>query len=393
MDEMVKDNCKQWRVLIYCDSVDFGGHEITLIEALKYICDQPELKLYLLISRQNIRFFQALQCLGDKCILRTIPFSTSPRDVFRVLFRSPKIRLLRNEFALVAPDLIIVSQGAIGLCSCGLGAAKMLGTTTMSFLPMAHRVSLVRNTFTATVLFQEFLYRQLYKMPDFFLTICKTAVEQLEDQYSVRKERIFMHYFGLDLSRLPEPRLLKKKDSRTEKHLGLIGRVEFNQKQHDFFIKELKKNHEQITPVVIHVIGDGPDLENLKALVEQLGLTKIVQFEGWVNDLTEWYQRLDIIILPSRFEGVPLVMLEAMYWGVPVIASNIDGMKEILPSKWLYPAGNGKEMFERIGYVINNNQNDLIKTNHQRVVKCFNLDLFRKGFFESIMNCLKYIGK
>lgn len=385
---IVKDNCKQWRVLIYCDSIDFGGHEITLLEALKYICTQPEIDPYVLVSHKNTRFIEALQCLGNRCTLRPIPFSTSPGDVFQVLLKSPKIRSLRKEFVAISPDLIIVSQGAIALSSCGLGAAKMIGATIVSFLPMAHRVSLVRNSSTLAVLFQEFLYRQLYKMPDFFLTICQTTVDQLTDEYSIEKERIFMHYFGLDISRLPEPRRLRKVHSQGEKHIGLIGRVEFNQKQHDFFVKELKKYHEQINDVIVHVIGDGPDLENLKLLVKELGLEEIIRFEGWVSDLTEWYQLLDMIVLPSRFEGVPVVMLEAMYWGIPVVASNVDGMKEMLPEKWLYPAGKGQELFERIDYVIHNNQDEVITANHQRVVNCLTLQSFQQGFFESVMKCL-----
>lgn len=386
---MIKDNCKQWRVVIYCDSFDFGGHEITLLEALKFICIQPEINLHILISHKNTRFIEAVHCLRDKCTIRTVPFSTSPGDVFRVLLKSPKVRSLKKVFAAIEPDLIVISQGAIALSSCGLGAAKMLGTTTISFLPMAHHVSFIRNSSTAVVLFQEFLYRQLYKIPNFFLTICQTTVDQLEKQYSIERERIFMHYFGLDISRLPETTRLDEIYSQVEeKHLGLIGRVEFNQKQHDFFMKELKKHHEQIIPVIIHVIGDGPDLENLKVLVKELGLEKIVRFEGWVKDLSKFYQQLDIIVLPSRFEGVPVVMLEAMYWGIPVVASKIDGMSEMLPEKWLYSAGNGKEMFERIQEIFHNNQDEILKNNHQRVVNCLNLESFRRGFFESIMKCL-----
>lgn len=390
---MVKDNYKQFRVLIYCDSIDFGGHEVTLLEALKHICCQPEIAPFLLISDKNTRFIDAVKCLGDKCTLRAMPFSTSPGDVFRVLLKSPKVRSLKKEFAAIAPDLVIVSQGAIALSSCGLGAAKLLKTTTMSFLPMAHKVSLVRNSNTLAIFLQEFLYRQLYKIPDFFLTICQTTVDQLMYEYSIPKERIFMNYFGLEITKLLNPRLLNKTHSRAEKHLGLIGRVEFNQKQHDFFMRELKKYHDQTVPVIIHVIGDGPDLENLKKLVEELSLTGMVQFEGWIDDLTNWYQQLDMIVLPSRFEGVPVVMLEAMYWGIPVVASNTDGMKEMLPKKWLYPVGNGKEMFERIDHVLRNNQDDLLKNNNQRVVNSFNLESFKEGFYQSVMKCLLFKGK
>jgi glycosyltransferase involved in cell wall biosynthesis len=387
---IAQEEHRQWRVLIYCDTIHFGGHEITLLEAIRYLAVRPEIDVHLFISNRNLRFIEALEDLRSTCTLHQIPYLTRPGDVFRVLFRSPTIRALKKEFAVIAPDLIVVSQGAIALCSCGLGAAKMLGIPLMSFLPMAHPVAIVRNSSSLTVHFQEFLYRQLYKIPDFFFTICRTSVNQLKNTYSIRNEKIFMRYFGLDIPQLPEPQRLEKPLFQDEeKHLGLIGRVEFNQKQQDFFVKEFKKCHERFNTLIVHVIGDGPDLDSLKKLVQELGLEKQVHFEGWVTDLTTWYRYLDMILIPSRFEGVPVVMLEAMYWGIPVVATDIDGMQEMLPGKWLFPAGNGKEMFERIDNILNTDQNDVLEMNHQRVLTCLNLESFKKGFYESVLKSLK----
>lgn len=388
--DRVENNSRQWRVLIYTDSVDFGGHEKTLLDALKYICCQSVIDLILLISDRNVRFIEAAQCIADKCSIRTIPFSTAPGDVFRVLFKTQKVRSIRKIFAAIAPDLVIVSQGAIALSSSGLGAAKMLQITTLSFLPMAHKVAFVRNSNSLAVYLQEFLYRQLYKIPDFFLTICQTTVDQLTHDYAINHERIFLNYYGLDIKKLSESTFFDRESAHTDKHIGIIGRVEFDQKQHDFFVKELKKYHDRIAPIIVHVIGDGPDFESLKQLVEELDLTSIVRFEGWVDDLTKWYQQLDLIVLPSRFEGVPIVMLEAMYWGVPVVASNTDGMKEMLPAEWLYSVGNGKEMFEKIDFVIQNSQEELLKKNHQYVVDRLNIEAFKVGFFESVVKCLMF---
>jgi len=386
---MVQEDRRQWRVLIYCDTIHFGGHEITLLEAIRYLVVRPEIEVHLFISNRNLRFLEALDDLKGKCILHPIPFLTRAGDVFRVLFKSPTIRALKKEFAAIAPDLVVVSQGAIALCSCGLGAAKMLGTPLMSFLPMAHPVAVVRNSSSPAVYFQEFLYKRLYKIPDFFFTICQTSVNQLKNIYSIREEKIFMRYFGLDIAQFPEsPRLRKPLLHNKKIHLGLIGRVEFKQKRQDFFVKEFKKCHERLNTFIVHVIGDGPDLASLKILVKELVLEEQVRFEGWVNDLTPWYRSLDMIVLPSRFEGVPVVMLEAMYWRVPVVATAIDGMQEMLPEKWLFPAGDGEEMFKRIELVMQNSQDDLLEKNHKKVVQGLQLTAFREGFFESVIKVL-----
>lgn len=382
------ENHYQWKVLIYCDSDEFGGHEVTLLKGLEYLCHQTNIKIFIMISSRNVRLAEALEALSDNMTIRKVDFMTRPGDVFRVLFKSPQIWSLKRRFADIQPDLVVVSQGAIALSTSGLGAAKLLGVPVMSFLPMAHRVSVVRNSNTLAVRLQEFLYQRLYTMPDYYLTICQTTVDQLVKQYAIPRERIFMNYFGLDILKLKGLICEKNIYSDGVRHVALIGRIEFSQKQHDFFMYALSENLDNIPNIVVHVLGDGPDLERLINLVNRLGLDEIIRFEGWSDNLIEWYQLLDLIILPSRFEGVPVVMLEAMYWGVPLVASNIDGMKEMLPDKWLFPLGDGREMIERMNFVFNNNQSDTIKSNREKIINELSVKMFQEGFCESIIECL-----
>jgi len=60
-----------------------------------------------------------------------------------------------------------------------------------------------------------------------------------------------------------------------------------------------------------------------------------------------------MLLIPSKFEGVPLTMLEAMARELPVIASNVDGMAEILPQSWLFPYGDCAALVDTLRRVRN----------------------------------------
>jgi glycosyltransferase involved in cell wall biosynthesis len=89
--------------------------------------------------------------------------------------------------------------------------------------------------------------------------------------------------------------------------------------------------------LVFLAVGKGPDLENVRAQVRQLGLDANFRLAGFVSDadLPSYYNLADVFVLPSKSgEGLPLVAMEAMACGLPVVATDVGGVKEILPSEY-----------------------------------------------------------
>lgn len=80
------------------------------------------------------------------------------------------------------------------------------------------------------------------------------------------------------------------------------------------------------------IAGDGPQLENLRSLAYELGIADRVRFLGWQSrdELTKRYQEANLFLFPSRHEGMPNAMLEAMATGLPVIATHIAGNEELV---------------------------------------------------------------
>ncbi len=83
-----------------------------------------------------------------------------------------------------------------------------------------------------------------------------------------------------------------------------------------------------VPDVDLEVVGDGPERDALQALAYDLGIAGRVHFAGWSDRTRDWLGRWDAFVLPSRFEGLPLSILEAMLAELPVVASDVGSIGE-----------------------------------------------------------------
>ena len=83
--------------------------------------------------------------------------------------------------------------------------------------------------------------------------------------------------------------------------------------------------------------GDGPEEKMLREKAAALGIASRVLFSGYVSDTRLVYLAADVLLMPSRYEGLPMTLLEAMAMGLPVVASKLDGIAEVI--------GDGEEGF------------------------------------------------
>ena len=117
---------------------------------------------------------------------------------------------------------------------------------------------------------------------------------------------------------------LKIKDN--ELVIGHIGRF-VQQKNHEFLIEIFNEIHKQNKNTILLLAGDGPLKEEIENKVKELGLEKNVQFLGQRKDANELYQAFDAFVLPSLYEGLPVVGVEAQAAGLPCFFST-DMTKE-----------------------------------------------------------------
>lgn len=92
-------------------------------------------------------------------------------------------------------------------------------------------------------------------------------------------------------------------------------------------VSQLARDGAQIQ---LEIIGDGPEDASLRALARRLDVEQQVEFSGFVEDVSQRLRRASLFLMPSRSEGIPISLLEAMAMGTPVIASNVGGIPEVV---------------------------------------------------------------
>ena len=111
--------------------------------------------------------------------------------------------------------------------------------------------------------------------------------------------------------------------------IGTVGRME-EQKNPFFFLDLVTALHLQGKIKKAVWIGDGRLRSDIEQRSKNSGLSGVLHIDGWRNDVMNRLHAIDIFILPSRFEGLPLALQQAMCAGLPVCASDVDGMHEAI---------------------------------------------------------------
>jgi len=121
----------------------------------------------------------------------------------------------------------------------------------------------------------------------------------------------------------------------------------------DTLIESARIALKQNPRLVFLAVGTGPDRDDVQAKIQQLGISGEFKLAGFVSDadLPAYYNAADVFVLPSKSgEGLPLVALEAMSTGLPVIATNVGGIREVMTGSCgkLIPADEPEQMADAI---------------------------------------------
>lgn len=111
--------------------------------------------------------------------------------------------------------------------------------------------------------------------------------------------------------------------------IGCVGRLE-SVKGHTYLIRAARAVCQRHLRAMFVLAGQGQLREALEREVSELGLSQNVSFLGYRDDVSSVLAALDIFVLPSLSEGLPLSLLEAMAAGTPVVASNVGGIPEVI---------------------------------------------------------------
>ena len=160
--------------------------------------------------------------------------------------------------------------------------------------------------------------------------VSKTIVEQLSKRYPdhIKKQRPVLVFNGIVLpsDEVSSPSVTTKKDKFT---IGTTGRLA-EQKGYFYLLAAIPVVLQRHPEAELVLLGDGELRSELEAQTTQLGIERHIEFAGQVNNVLERLQRFDLFVSSSLWEGLPTVIMEAMAVGLPVVATDIPGTRDII---------------------------------------------------------------
>jgi glycosyltransferase involved in cell wall biosynthesis len=192
------------------------------------------------------------------------------------------------------------------------------------------------------------------------IAISKPVYGHLNKDFEVPESRIHLIFNGIDCDKFlavnNEVKEAKRKQWKVHSKwvIGTIARLS-DVKGIDILLKTMPLVIEQVPDVLLLIVGDGPEKEKLQVLVENLNLRNHVHFESIVNQTSQMLPVFDIFVMPSRQEGLGLSVMEAQACGIPVIASRVGGLIDLIEegkTGYLVAPEHPKELAKKILYVL-----------------------------------------
>ncbi len=269
----------------------------------------------------------------------------------------PHINSYKTFLEAVKSSDVVHAHGHPYLSS--LLAAKIAKQNSKPFVLTQHNTFIEYESFFDTVerLNDIAVGKQVLKQADKIIAV-SNATKNYVLSLGADPKKITVLHNGVDLNRFKP---LPKSKAETREKLGIpqeatvaisVRRLVFKNGV-DTLIESAEKAIRKNPKLIFLVVGKGPDFNAVKSRIEQLGLGKNFRLAGFVPDeeLPSYYNVADFFVLPSKSgEGLPLVALEAMACGLPVIATNVGGISEIMTEEYgeLVPPNNPGALAEAV---------------------------------------------
>lgn len=215
--------------------------------------------------------------------------------------------------------------------------------------------------------FQKHYNGFLYKKVDRVASVSKVSEQDLLRHFPFLKGKTEVIPIGLEARKNNYPVMLQPKSA---KHLVHVGGFSF-EKNHEGLLRILLLTIEKTSNIHLHLVGDGPLKDEVQKKVKKMNLEAYVTFYGFVNNPLSYIEAADILVLPSIIEGLPGVLLEAMYCKTPVVAYKVGGIAEIVNGRTgiIIEKNREKEFADAIFNLLNKPENQIIENAYKMVLK------------------------
>lgn len=206
-------------------------------------------------------------------------------------------------------------------------------------------------TFTGSVL--DYVYTAIRRMilQRFRYDAVISVSNELADVLSPHHDTVQFIANGVDVDEYPEP------NGYSGKEMLFVGRLRPKKNPTDI-IQAMQYVTENHPTTKLHIVGEGPLYDNVIQTVEQFELEDNVTVHGFVDDasLQQLYERCSLFVLPSDWEGHPLVLMEAWASEQPVVGTDVEGIREFVAEGYgeLVPLNDPRALGETLSELLSN---------------------------------------
>ena len=274
-------------------------------------------------------------------VLRSLDFLRYGRDAYRMVYFFYAAPLLQKRYRY---DIVHCHFGPVGLQFVALRNILQVKYITTFY---GWGIRLGKSVLD--------IYNPLFRKGDLFLVVCKYFKKKLID-FGACPEKVEVHRMGIALDKLNFTPRVKPNDNVV--HILTIARLRW-EKALQYAVKAIAKlvKEGNKSNLIYEIIGDGPERQALEELVVRLAIQGNVHFLGEKcrEDAIKHLDNADIFLLSSIAEGTPTVLMEAQANGLPIVATNIAGIPEVVidgRSGFLVSPEDSDALADRLDYLI-----------------------------------------
>ncbi|RZR26583.1 glycosyltransferase [Vibrio vulnificus] len=342
------------KIFVFSSSI-YGGHEMMAIKIINALFLRGDIKILVIVNDKISD--NVLDVLNPEIDFKK--FSFRQRNFENVMgWINPFIYYdcfkLYKLLAKPAGEMIVINGGVSASHSNTLSLllfSKAFKLKTCIYFPMYHSSKELGLSLAKSISYTR-ACKRVVNFVDNFITIDSLWKDRLITAFDVCETRVKVihNYIPINDFGKCDSNLDAGKNLNNSVVLGFVGRFDMHQKGLDILLKVLYHLDSKLDRAVEFIfVGDGPYRKYFESVIKINQLVNInCTFLGWVDNAPSIIKNFDTLIMTSRCEGIPTVMVEALGLNVNVLAFNIPGVSKILPSNCLVDAFCVEAMAERI---------------------------------------------
>ena len=227
--------------------------------------------------------------------------------------------------------LFIINDKQIKSLHCHLPKSQLLGWIIKRFYyPKIKLIFHEQGDILNPIPLSSFIYILASKKIDAVICCSDYVKKTINKRSSIPSEKLHLVY---NFTSFNEAKILSKKNKTKETPfiIGFAGRIVKRKGWKDFLEAciSLKSEHPMLN-IEIALAGVGREEKSLKKVIKKNQSQLYIKHHGFVKEMSAFYEKIDLLCVPSHWEPLGMVHIEAMSFGVPIIASDVPGMNEIL---------------------------------------------------------------